>query len=89
MKLVTSILLAFAVSAQASWCNDGWGLPANTGCPDSYPHSFCCGDGDDARFPHERTCAQPVRNGLYVQDSCSGGFIKCVRIQKFDLSVLY
>lgn len=37
-----------------------------------------CGDGDDARFPHERTCAQPVRNGLYVQDSCSGGVsLKC------------
>ncbi|KAI8939404.1 hypothetical protein NX059_003186 [Plenodomus lindquistii] len=36
MKLVTSILMAFAVSAQASQCNGGWGLPSGASCPESY-----------------------------------------------------
>ncbi|KAL1793803.1 hypothetical protein ACET3X_007224 [Alternaria dauci] len=79
MKFVTSILLAFAVSAQASMCNNGWGLPPNTVCPESYPHSYCCHfSGDHAGFPHERTCAEPMRDGGYPRDRClDGAYIRC------------
>ncbi|KAI8935878.1 hypothetical protein NX059_007393 [Plenodomus lindquistii] len=74
MKLITSIILAFAVSTQARRCNDGWGLPENTACPwDSYVHSYCCIlSGEDPAFPTERLCAEPVRDGIFPQDRCNG-----------------
>ncbi|UPX20009.1 uncharacterized protein EKO05_0010255 [Ascochyta rabiei] len=42
----------------AEYCNSGWGKPANTGCYDSRPNTYCCANnGKQTKFyPYSRDC---------------------------------
>ncbi|KAF3806835.1 hypothetical protein GCG54_00007085 [Colletotrichum gloeosporioides] len=66
-----AVLLAFAASSNAAWCNAGWGKPAGASCPSGYCEEPGSQHGD---FGSEKVCVNPSNGAgtAPVLSSCLG-----------------
>ncbi|KAK1853053.1 hypothetical protein CCHR01_04297 [Colletotrichum chrysophilum] len=72
-----AVLLAFAASSNAAWCNAGWGKPAGASCPSGYCEEPGSQHGD---FGSQKVCVNPSNGAgtAPVLSSCLGsGFVRC------------